>query len=226
MSRFLFIGCRTELHFLAKAYFSGTEILKAESLDAGLALLQQDRFIDLVLADADPFECASMDALKSACAAYPDVRFAILSDKHSRECVFSSLAGGFRGVISKRQSDEDAVAAMRQILAGDTYIPWSSMVGRTSAETGVEAHGRCAPGGARGDDLRLTTRQQQVLRLLSLGMSNKEIARALHIAESTTKIHTAMLMRALGVRNRTEAAFKAGSFLRAAGLDAAHAGAA
>ena len=40
-------------------------------------------------------------------------------------------------------------------------------------------------------------------------MSNKEVARELNIAEGTTKIHTAALLRALGARNRTEAAFMA-----------------
>jgi len=49
-----------------------------------------------------------------------------------------------------------------------------------------------------------------VLSLLARGLSNKEIARALGIAEATTKIHLAALLRALGVRNRTEAAHKAG----------------
>ena len=43
------------------------------------------------------------------------------------------------------------------------------------------------------------------------GLSNKEIARALNIAEATTKIHLAALVRVLGVRNRTEAAHKAGN---------------
>ena len=56
----------------------------------------------------------------------------------------------------------------------------------------------------------LTRRQREVLQLLTHGKSNKEIARLLGIAEATTKIHMAALVRALGVRNRTEAAFKAG----------------
>jgi DNA-binding NarL/FixJ family response regulator len=59
------------------------------------------------------------------------------------------------------------------------------------------------------DVLKLTTRQREVLSLLARGLSNKEIARTLDIAEATTKIHMAALLRALGVRNRTEAAFKA-----------------
>ena len=56
----------------------------------------------------------------------------------------------------------------------------------------------------------LTRRQREVLQLLTHGKSNKKIARLLGIAEATTKIHMAALVRALGVRNRTEAAFKAG----------------
>ena len=47
------------------------------------------------------------------------------------------------------------------------------------------------------------------LTLLVRGQSNKEVGRALGIAEAATKIHTAALLRALGVRNRTEAASKA-----------------
>jgi DNA-binding CsgD family transcriptional regulator len=56
---------------------------------------------------------------------------------------------------------------------------------------------------------KLTPRQREVLFLLAGGASNKEIARNLKIAEATTKIHMAALLRALGVHNRTEAAFKA-----------------
>ena len=56
----------------------------------------------------------------------------------------------------------------------------------------------------------LTPRQREVLELLTRGLSNKEIARILGIAEATTKIHMAGLLRNLDARNRTEAAFKAG----------------
>jgi hypothetical protein len=45
-------------------------------------------------------------------------------------------------------------------------------------------------------------------------MSNKEIARELKIAEGTSKIHTAALLRAIGARNRTEAVFKGARFIR------------
>jgi DNA-binding CsgD family transcriptional regulator len=63
------------------------------------------------------------------------------------------------------------------------------------------------------DVLKLTKRQREVLSLLARGLSNKEIARALAIAEATTKIHLAAILRVLGVRNRTEAAYKAASLI-------------
>ena len=61
---------------------------------------------------------------------------------------------------------------------------------------------------------QLTPRQREILRLLTRGLSNKEIARMLGIAEATTKIHLAGLIRNLDVRNRTEAAFKAAIMVR------------
>jgi len=204
MPRILLIGqgaCRTSLLILIKMSFSKAEILKSGSLHEGISQIHHDRF-DLVLVDIDQSGPRTLETLKTLSASHPAVRFAVMSMSDGRDCISASLAGGMHGFVSKRQPDEDVLSAMKEILSGGLYVPWSS------------ARGRGDP--ASSDHiLKLTPRQQQVLRLLSLGMSNKEIARALRIAESTTKIHTAMLMRALGVRNRTEAAFKAGKLLSA-----------
>lgn len=66
---------------------------------------------------------------------------------------------------------------------------------------------------------KLTKRQLEVLALLAHGRSNKEIAQALCIAEGTTKIHVAGLLRTLGVRNRTEAIFRAANLVNLAEAD-------
>ena len=202
MPRILLIGhgaCRTSLLILIKMSFSKAEILKTGSLHEGIAHINHDR-LDLVLVDIDQCGPRALETLRSVSSSHPAIRFAVMSISDSRDCISASLVGGMHGFVSKRQPDEDILCAMKEILSGGVYVPWSSARGRG--------------GGATGDQiLKLTPRQEQVLRLLSLGMSNKEIARALRIAESTTKIHTAMLMRALGVRNRTEAAFKAGKLL-------------
>ena len=184
--------------------FSKAEILKTGSLHEGISHIHRDQ-LDLVLVDMDQSGPRSLETLKALSASHPAIRFAVMSTSDGRDCITASLAGGMHGFVSKRQSDEDILVAMKEILSGGVYVPWSSAGG----------HGGRGSSGTSDRMLKLTPRQQQVLRLLSLGMSNKEIARALRIAESTTKIHTAMLMRALGVRNRTEAAFKAGKLLSA-----------
>lgn len=202
MPRILLIGqgaCRTSLLILIRMNFSKVEIVKTGSLHEGISHIHHDR-LDLVLADIDQSGPHALETLKTISATHPAIRFAVMSMSDGRDCISSSLAGGMHGFVSKRQSDEDVLLAMKEILSGGVYVPWSSAKSR---------------GGATAQVLKLTPRQQQVLRLLSLGMSNKEIARALHIAELTTKIYTAMLMRALDVRNRTEAAFKAGKLLSA-----------
>jgi DNA-binding NarL/FixJ family response regulator len=123
------------------------------------------------------------------------------------------LAAGFHGFISKHQSDTDILAAITDILSGRIYVP-SSL-----AEVGNGARRATPPAlSTEADVLKLTKRQREVLSLLARGRSNKEIARALEIAEATTKIHMAALLRALGVRNRTEAAFKAGNLINSTEL--------
>ena len=179
-----------------RRHFSNAEILRTNSLHEGISHIHQGR-LDLVLADIDQSGPHALETLKAARASHPAIRFAVMSAADSREGISASLAAGMHGFVLKHQSDEDILAAIKKVLLGGIYISWSSAKGFEGAATSDRI-------------LKLTLRQKQVLRLLSLGMLNKEIARALHIAESTTKIHAAMLMRALGVRNRTEAAFKAG----------------
>ena len=64
---------------------------------------------------------------------------------------------------------------------------------------------------AAGDDLMtsLSPREAEVLDLLSLGYTNKEISNALFIAEVTVKVHVRQILKKLGVRSRTEAALAA-----------------
>ncbi len=202
MPRILLIGqgaCRTSLLLLIQMSYSKAEIVKTGCLNEGIAHIHQER-LDLVLVDVDQSGPRAFETLKAVSASHPAIRFAVMSLCDSRDFIAASIAGGMHGFVSKRQSDEDVMSAIKEVLSGGVYVPWSSAAGH---------------GGPSSNNYmsKLTPRQQQVLRLLSLGMSNKEIARALRIGESTTKIHASMLMRALGVRNRTEAAVKAGKLL-------------
>jgi DNA-binding CsgD family transcriptional regulator len=144
------------------------------------------------------------------------MRVAVMSMSRTRADVLNCLSAGFHGFIDKHQSDEGLLAAISDLLSGRIYVPqWLAEDHDRKPEVQLSIN-------IGQEKLKLTRRQAEVLPLLALGMSNKEIARKLGIAEGTCKIHTAALLRTLGARNRTEAAFLAqkiiGSSERAASL--------
>ncbi len=210
---------RTGLRILISAKVPHAEVIEASSLIQALSQIQEA--LDLVLLGLELSSFGQLNTLKAAREASPATRFAIISAADTRAAILASLAAGFHGFISKYQSDADILAAITDILSGRIYVPLSL----TEAEDRDALDGRLGaeevPMLTTEVDLpKLTKRQREVLSLLAGGKSNKEIARVLDIAEATTKIHTAALLRALGVRNRTEAAFKAGKLVNFPGLPA------
>src|SRR5258706_3754194 len=109
-----------------------------------------------------------------------------------------SVHTGVHGYIPKSQSDAEIITATSDVLSGRIYVP--AMIAEFKSDT---ATGNCVPLFAETAEpqiaelQRLTARQRDVLILIAEGRSNKEIARALGIAEPTTKIHVAALMRIL-----------------------------
>jgi DNA-binding NarL/FixJ family response regulator len=203
---------------LIGARIAHAEVIEVDSLTEALSQLGSDAF-DLVLAGVNLSSLGQPDFLKAARETAPATRFAILSATDARADILATLAAGYHGFISKRQPDTDILSAITDILSGRIYVP------RSLAEAGgAESRSRRSGGGAvnaassKGELVGLTNRQSEVLSLLACGKSNKEIARALDIAEATTKIHMAGLLRALGVRNRTEAAYKAGKLVDRSGV--------
>jgi DNA-binding NarL/FixJ family response regulator len=160
-----------------------------------------DQHYDLILIDSGCLSHRLLDRLKTVHELSPDTRFAILSTSNTRADVLNCLSAGFHGFVHKLQSDEDLLTAITDLLSGRIYVP------RWLADGDVEGPEVPPSVDTRAEILRLTRRQNEILPLIAQGMSNKEIASHLNIAEGTTKIHTAALLHALGARNRTEAAF-------------------
>lgn len=182
------------------------EVIEARNLNEASSQIRKGLF-DLVLVGMGRSNL-KFDSLKFAREASPATRFAIISASNTRTDILNSLAAGFHGFISKCQPDTEILAAMSDILAGRIYVPGS--LAETEAGDSRHIRGEESPASSiEAAILKLTRRQREVLVLLARGRSNKEIARALNIAEATTKIHMAALLRTLGVRNRTEAAYKA-----------------
>jgi DNA-binding NarL/FixJ family response regulator len=194
---------------LIRAKVACAEVIDASNLNDALSQIRHTVF-DLVLVGTDRSGLEQLDSLKVAREVSPSTRFAIVSASDTRADILATLAAGFHGFISKHQSDTEVLAAVTSILAGRIYVPASFATIGGGDALGSQFDGEALPAlSTEADVLKLTKRQREVLTLLARGLSNKEIARILAIAEATTKIHMAALLRALGARNRTEAAFKA-----------------
>jgi len=125
----------------------------------------------------------------------------VLSGSERPEDVRAALATGAAGYIPKTAGGQEMLTALRQILAGEVYVPAALLAAVQSIEDPAPA----SPDTARGTSHGLTDRQLDVLALLGQGLSNKAIARRLDVAEGTVKLHMSAIFRILEVGNRTEA---------------------
>ncbi|MEH2523512.1 MULTISPECIES: response regulator transcription factor [unclassified Bradyrhizobium] len=200
---------RNGVRELLEARIQHTQVLEA----TGLELLAESQYPDLVLIDSGSLSHHLLDLLKEAHELYPGTRFAVMSASNTRADVLNCLSVGFHGFIYKLQSDEGFLSAIKDLLSGRIYVPgWIADGDGDTPEIPSSVNPRMQMP-------QLTPRQKEILPMIAQGMSTKEIAVQLGIAEATTKSHTAALLRALGARNRTEAAFMAaklvGSTVRA-----------
>jgi DNA-binding NarL/FixJ family response regulator len=139
----------------------------------------------------------------------PEASTVVLSDRSDVDEVNRALAHGARGYIPTSNEFEIAVAALRLISAGGTFVPADALRSTTAEPDNQpegERHGR-----SNGRDL--TPRELSVIDLLREGKPNKLIAARLEMQESTVKVHVRSILRKLNAANRTHAAFVANRLL-------------
>ncbi len=160
-----------------------------EALDAAAVRPVDMVVVDLAAEDAEFRELkGATEALKPA----PLVMFAVLAPAE----VQSAYEAGVKGCIPKTAPPELVTAALRLILAGGLYFSdFSSLSARQRTDPPLRS--------------RLSSRQLEVLRLIEMGQTNKEIAKALGISVATVKLHVQAILNITGARNRTEAALRA-----------------
>jgi DNA-binding NarL/FixJ family response regulator len=152
--------------------------------------------VDLVLLDLDMPGMSGSAGVARVRALYPETRVAVISGSVGAVKIRESLAAGACGYVPKTFTPDMILAAVRLMLSGAIYVPPDALT--DSAEA--------APEGRAGTSGTLTPRELEVLRLLTKGAANKEIARQIGVAEVTVKLHTRRILEKLGVRNRAAAA--------------------
>ncbi len=177
-------------HLLAQ-WRPGVDIAEAEGLSSALDLLRDGArpdlaLIDLALEGGEP----DISVVSSICRAVPNMPVVVVSMADERSLVRRALENGARGFISKTDSGDQMLKALEIVLAGGTSVPSSAW---ESDDDEIV-----------GDEL-LSPRQKEVLRLIVSGLSNREIADQLAIAEPTVKVHVHKILKLLDVKSRAKA---------------------
>lgn len=148
--------------------------------------------IDLMLPGMDGAQAASHIA-----ESFPDVRSIVLTGFDGADRVPALVAMGGSGFLLKDAAPEEVEAAVRAAARDEFYL--DPAVARRVTQPGPE----------RSMFESLSVREREVLQLLGKGLSNHDIAAALHISERTARTHVSSVLAKLGVGSRTQAALVA-----------------
>ena len=147
--------------------------------------------------------------LMAAAERWPDAAVMVMAEEGDSHQILESLRNGAQAFLTSNVSLEVLIDAIHVLMHDLAVYPSDVLVLLREALQFADY-----PGTREGEDPaplgnarrfeNLTTRQQDVLRLLSFGLSNKVIARQLKIRESTVKVHIRAIMEHTGVNNRTQ----------------------
>ena len=157
---------------------------------------------DVLLLDIRMPKRSGIDVLRDLAAINTLPPTLILTTFDDSAVVLDGIRSGARGFLLKDVSYDQLISAIRAIAAGQTVFQPAVTERLLRAATRVQVE-------SISPSERLTDRELEVVRLMSGGYSNKEIAHALGTAEGTIKNHVSSILAKFGVRDRTRAVLKA-----------------
>jgi DNA-binding NarL/FixJ family response regulator len=173
--------------------------------DEVLRAIEGGGHFDLVLIGAATAEHVDIGQIEALHQALPEVPTVVIAENGNPQRARQILNSGARGFLPASLSLKVLMGALDLVLAGGVYVP-SSLIDTAAArprEWETAGDRRVEPWS------ELTRRQRDVLALISQGKSNKLIADALTMSESTVKAHVKQIIKRLHVSNRTQAALLA-----------------
>ncbi len=196
--------------------YDDVTILQAANADEAKRIAHETPNLDLILLDLMMPGLNGINDLKDYVEQLPKgVPVVIVSGSRQRSTIRAAIESGARGYILKSSNGEILKHVLPLVLSGELYVPAQAVA---HDEGGADAESGGMPfeeGPDFNPDFKsLTPRETQVLKLLTLGYSNKEIARSLGMLEGTVKVHVKSIMKKLGVNNRTQAAIAANRSFR------------
>lgn len=161
---------------------------------AGIAATSPDvAVLDVRLPDGN-----GVEVCREVRARHPEVYCLMLTSFGDDEALFDAIMAGASGYLLKDVRGTDLVGAIRRVAAGDSLLD-PTLTGKVLERL------------RKGDDedprlASLSDQERRILELIAEGMTNRQIAEQLHLAEKTIKNYVSNLLAKLGMQRRTEAA--------------------
>jgi DNA-binding NarL/FixJ family response regulator len=177
---------------------AGIEIVAdVASAEEALVIVARDR-PDVMLVDIDLPGMTGIELVQELAPRFPEMRIVMLTASSKRDDLFTAMRQGASGYLTKDVSADGLVRAILGIRDGDLPMP------RRLAAVLVRELVSAPRGGSRLAGL--SAREDEVLRLVAAGMTDREIGAALRISPRTVGRHVGSVLDKLGVRNRAAAA--------------------
>ncbi|CAM5493281.1 response regulator transcription factor [Streptomyces griseorubiginosus] len=158
---------------------------------------------DVVLMDLRMPRCDGVEATRRIRAEHPGTQVVVLTTFADDDSLFPALKAGARGYLTKDAGGDEIVRAVHSVLSGDAGL--SPSIQRRLLERLSQPEPPQPTASSVEPPDGLTAREVEVLALIAEGLSNQEIARALHVSTATVKTHINNLFAKAGLKDRAQA---------------------
>lgn len=193
--------------FGLKTTFEGVNFVKnvfeAEYAEKAIDISNKNK-IDLIIMDLGLPNINGIEATKKIRLKNSEVKIIILTSHNDEKEVLDSLKAGANAYCSKEINPSRLIEVVRSVLDGASWFDpnIAHIVLKAATNTDIVDT-------SKKSDYNLTTREAQILKLITEGYSNSEIAKELFVSINTTKAHVASILQKLEVEDRLQAALKA-----------------
>jgi DNA-binding NarL/FixJ family response regulator len=149
---------------------------------------------DLCILDVGMPRMTGLQAAREIRSHRPEASVLMLSMHDDEHYLFEALKAGASGYVLKREADQDLVGAVRAVGRGEAFLTNAAERSIIRGWT-ADDYGRVVP---------LTSREEEVVKLIAEAYTNAQIAQTLHVSEKTVESHRANVLRKLGMRDRVE----------------------
>jgi len=154
---------------------------------------------DVLLSDSAAIALSDLRLISEVRAAVPGLKVVMIGMDADREIFLRAVRDGIVGFVLKDASAMEVAAAVRSVANDEAVCPPGLCLALFERVADQNAH---APSFVIRHNLGLTRREQQLVQLISRGLTNKEIASQLNLSEQTVKNHIHRMLRKLGATDR------------------------